>query len=46
MKKRNFIKTFGALGLIPFNQSIRYGSLNIIENLLNTENLSDDDFWK
>ncbi|MFL2604769.1 MAG: aminotransferase class V-fold PLP-dependent enzyme [Flavobacteriaceae bacterium] len=46
MKKRDFIKTFGALGLIPFSQNIRYGSLNKIENLLNTENLSDDDFWK
>ena len=46
MKKRDFIKTFGALGLIPFSQNIRYDSLNKIENLLNTENLSDDDFWK
>ena len=46
MKKRDFIKTFGALGLIPFSQSIRYTSLNKIENLLNTENLSDNDFWK
>ena len=46
MKKRDFIKTFGAIGLIPFSQNIRYDSLNKIENLLNTENLSDDDFWK
>ena len=46
MKKRDFIKTFGALGLIPFSQNIRYGSLNKTENLLITENLSDDDFWK
>ena len=46
MKKRDFIKRFGALGLIPFSQSIRYTSLNKIENLLNTENLSDNDFWK
>ena len=46
MKKRDFIKRFGALGLIPFSQNIRYGSFNKIENLLNTENLSDDDFWK
>ena len=46
MKKRDFIKTFGAVGLIPFSQNIRYDSLNKIENLLNTENLSDDDFWK
>lgn len=46
MKKRDFIKRFGALGLIPFSQSIRYTSLNEIENLLNTENLSDNDFWK
>ena len=46
MKKRDFIKTFGAIGLIPFSQNIRYGSFNKIENLLNTENLSDDDFWK
>ena len=46
MKKRDFIKRFGALGLIPFSQSIRYNSLNKIENLLNTENLSDNDFWK
>ena len=46
MKKRDFIKRFGALGLIPFSQNIRYDSLNKIENLLNTENLSDDDFWK
>ena len=46
MKKRDFIKTFGALGLIPFSQSIRYGSLNKTEDLLITENLSDDDFWK
>ena len=46
MKKRDFIKRFGALGLIPFGQSIKYTSLNKIENLLNTENLSDNDFWK
>ena len=46
MKKRDFIKTFGAIGLIPFSQNIRYDSLNKIENLLNTENLSDNDFWK
>ena len=46
MKKRDFIKRFGALGLIPFSQSIKYTSLNKIENLLNTENLSDNDFWK
>lgn len=46
MKKRDFIKTFGAIGLIPFSQNLRYDSLNKIENLLNTENLSDDDFWK
>ena len=46
MKKRDFIKRFGALGLIPFSQNIRYGSFNKLENLLNTENLSDDDFWK
>ena len=46
MKKRDFIKRFGALGLIPFSQSIRYTSLNKLENLLNTENLSDNDFWK
>ena len=46
MKKRDFIKTFGAVGLIPFSQNIRYDSLNKIENLLNTENLSDNDFWK
>ena len=46
MKKRDFIKTFGAIGLIPFSQNIRYDSLNKIEHLLNTENLSDDDFWK
>ena len=46
MKKRDFIKRFGALGLIPFSQNIRYDSLNKIENLLNTENLSDNDFWK
>ncbi len=46
MKKRDFIKRFGALGLIPFSQSIRYTSLNEIENLLNTENLSDNDYWK
>ena len=46
MKKRDFIKRFGALGLIPFSQSIRYTSLNKTENLLNTENLSDNDFWK
>ena len=46
MKKRDFIKTFGAIGLIPFSQNIRYDSLSKIENLLNTENLSDDDFWK
>ena len=46
MKKRDFIKRFGALGLIPFSQSIRYTSLNKIENLLNIENLSDNDFWK
>ena len=46
MKKRDFIKRFGALGLIPFSQSIRYTSLNKIENLLDTENLSDNDFWK
>ena len=35
MKKRDFIKRFGALGLIPFSQSIRYTSLNKLENLLN-----------
>ena len=46
MKKRDFIKRFGALGLIPFSQSIKYTSLNKIENLLNTENLSDNDYWK
>lgn len=46
MKKRDFIKRFGALGLIPFSQSIRYTSLNKTENLLITENLSDNDFWK
>ena len=46
MKKRDFIKTFGAIGLIPFSQNIRYDSLNKIEHLLNTENLSDNDFWK
>ena len=46
MKKRDFIKRFGALGLIPFNHSIRYTSLNKTENLLNTEDLSDNDFWK
>lgn len=46
MKKRDFIKRFGALGLIPFSQSIRYTSLNKLENLLNTENLSDNDYWK
>ena len=46
MKKRDFIKTFGAIGLIPFSQNIRYDSLNKIENILNTENLSDNDFWK
>ena len=46
MKKRDFIKRFGALGLIPFSQSIRYTSIDKIENLLNTENLSDNDFWK
>ena len=46
MKKRDFIKRFGALGLMPFSQSIKYTSLNKIENLLNTENLSDNDFWK
>ena len=46
MKKRDFIKRFGALGLIPFGQSIKYTSLNKIENLLNTENLSDNDYWK
>ena len=46
MKKRDFIKTFGAIGLIPFSQNLRYDSLNKIENLLNTENLSDNDFWK
>ena len=46
MKKRDFIKTFGAIGLIPFSQNIRYDSLNKKENLLNTENLSDNDFWK
>ena len=45
MKKRDFIKTFGAIGLIPFSQNIRYDSLNKIENILNTENLSDNDFW-
>jgi len=33
MKKRDFIKRFGALGLIPFSQSIRYTSLNKTENL-------------
>ena len=46
MKKRDFIKRFGALGLIPFSQSIRYTSIDKIENLLNTENLSDNDYWK
>ena len=46
MKKRDFIKRFGALGLIPFSQSLRYDTLEKTENLFNVENISDSDFWK